>query len=80
MGFMLRQLSKTDKHAHVSVKKGLKINGEKALNALLSVFGQIKGHDTFDPQMASKLTHKDKKGVLSLITMIKEKRYGKIKA
>ena len=49
------------------------------MNILLSEFGQIEGHDTFDLQMARKLTHENKKEGLSLITTKRERRCGKIK-
>ena len=47
MGIMLSQLSKTDKHAQVSVSRDLKRHGDKALNTLLSEFGKIEGYDNF---------------------------------
>ena len=46
----------------------------------MSEFSQIHNHDTFSPQMANKLTAEQKKEALQLITMIKEKRRGKLKA
>ena len=58
---MLSKLSTTDKHAHISINEGLTGQGDKALNALLSEFGQIGGSDTFDSKMVRKLTHDDKK-------------------
>ena len=51
-----------------------------ALNALLREFGQIHKHDTFIPQLSKNLTNEQRKEALHLITMIKEKRCGKIKA
>ena len=62
------------------MKKGIKTHEEKALEALLSEFGQIHIHDTFLPQMAETLTANQRKEALQLITMIKEKRFGKVKA
>ena len=47
---------------------------------LLSEFGQIEENDTFDPHMTDKIIQENIKKVLSLLTMIKEKSYGKIKA
>ena len=50
------------------------------MEALLSEFGQIHKYDTFDPQYMDKLPAEAKREALSLITMIKEKRDGKVKA
>ena len=74
------QIAKNNKYDQVSVNKGIMRHGDKALEALLSEFSQIHNHDTFSPQMASKLTAEQRKEPLQLITMIKEKRCGKVKA
>ena len=49
MGIIMAQVSGIDKHAHVSVNEGVKRHGSEALHALLSEFGQIHKHDTFEP-------------------------------
>ena len=74
------QIAKRDKYAQVPVNKGVKMHGDKALDALLSEYGQIPNHVTFIPQMVSDLSVEQRKEALHLITMIKEKRCGKIKA
>ena len=71
VGTIFSQIAKHDKYAQMSVSKGMKRHGEKALEALLSEFGQIHGHDTFLPQMVDTLTPKQNKEALQLITMIK---------
>ena len=80
MDVIMTQLSKGDKHAQVSIKEGLKRHGDRALDALLKDLGQLHKHDTFDPQDIIGLTSGMKKEALNLITMIKEKRTGDIKA
>ena len=50
------------------------------MEALLKEFGQLHKYDTFDPQRIDKLTPKQKREALNIITMIKEKRSGTIKA
>ena len=77
---IMTQLSKGDKHAQVSIKEGLKRHGDRDLDALLKEFGQLYKHNTFDPQDISILTPEMRKEALNLITMIKEKRSGAIKA
>ena len=76
----MAHVAKDSKHAHVSMNKGVKRHGEKAVEALLSEFGQIHNYDTFDPQRIENLPSDVKSGALNLITMIKEKRDGRIKA
>ena len=64
----------------MSVPKGVKRHGEKAINALLAEYGQIHGHGTFQPLMSNTLTSEQRKNALQIITMIKEKWCGKVKA
>ena len=80
MGIILAQTTRKDKHAHVSVNEGIRRHGDEALHALLSEFGQIHKHDTFEPLDIDSISKEVKKEALNLITMIKEKRCGKIKA
>ena len=79
VGVTLTQLSKEDKYAQVSVKEGIKRHGNKAIAAVLSEFSQLNDKHVFRPRQADELTNMDKKQSLNLITMIKEKRDGKIK-
>ena len=69
MGTVFAQITRKDKHAQSSVPKGRERHGEKALNALLSEFGQIHKHATAE----------QRNQVLQIINMIKEKRCGKVK-
>ena len=80
MGTVFAQITRKDKHSQTSVPKGIERHGEKALHALLAEFEQIHKHDTFTPQFANKLTAEQRNQALQIITMIKEKRYGKVKA
>ena len=77
---MFTQIGNHDKYSQMSVSKGIKRHGDKALDALQSEFGQIHKHDTFIPQHANQLTFEQRKEALQLITMIREKRCGKVKA
>ena len=47
MNVIFAQIAKNDRHAQVSVNKGIRRHGDKALEALLSEFSQIHNHDTF---------------------------------
>jgi hypothetical protein len=63
----------------MSAKKGLKLHGEKAAEVIIKEFKQLHDKDVFKPIFASSLTTNDKKKKLQAITLIKEKRNGKIK-
>ena len=80
MGVIMVHLEKDNKHAYVSVNKGIKMHDEKAVEALLSEFGQIHKYDTFDPQRIGDFPKDVKAKALNLIAMIKEKKDGRIKA
>ena len=80
IGIIMVHVSKNDKHTHVSVNEGIRRHGDEALHILLSEFGQIHRHDTFEHLDISKLLAEVKKEALNLITMIREKRCGKIKS
>ena len=64
VGTFFSQVAKHDKYAQVSVAKVIKRHGDRALEALLSEFGQIHSHDTFLPQMADTLTPAQRKEAL----------------
>ena len=64
----------------MSVPKDIKRHGEKALEALLSEFGQIYNYDTVQPQRTDALTPAQRKEALHLITIIQEKRCVKVKS
>ena len=73
------QISKESKYAQVSVKEGIERFGESAVNAVLAEFGQLHDQHIFDPKYEKDLTIAQKKAALNLITLVKEKRCGKIK-
>jgi len=50
MEVIMAHVKKIDKHAQVSVNKEITRHGDKALEALLSEFGQLNNYNTFDPQ------------------------------
>ena len=75
----MAQLLKEDKYAQVSVQEGIKRHGDKAIAAIIKEFTQLNDKQVFKPRIHSELTNKEKKESLNLITMIKEKRDGKIK-
>ena len=79
VGVTLTQLSKDDKYAQVSVKEGIKRHDDKAIAALLNEFSQLNDIQVFKPRKADELTKVNKQQALNLITIVKEKRGGKIK-
>ena len=78
-GIMLSQMAKVDKHAQVSVKEGIKCYKQKAIDTVLKEYAQLDNKTIFDPKKQESLTSKQKSNALNLITMIKEKRFRKIK-
>ena len=79
VGTTLMQLSTTDRYAQVSINEGIRRHGDKAMAAILNKYTQLNDKKVFKPYMASELTRKEKVDALNLITMVKEKRDGKIK-
>ena len=79
VSIIMSQILKESRYAQVSVKEGIKRFGESATNAVLAEFGQLHDQHIFDPQYVRNLTDSQKKGALNLITLVKEKRCGKIK-
>ena len=73
------QISRDDKYAQVSVLEGIKRHGEKAIMAVLSEYAQLNDKEVFKACDINKLSYNDKKEALNLITMVKQKRDGKIK-
>ena len=61
------------------VNQGIKRYGKKAIEATLKEFLQLNDKRIFVPRDAKKLNCSEKKAALTLITMIKEKRDGRIK-
>ena len=75
-GIMMAQL---EQRPMVNAKEGIKRYGEKAINAILSEYGQIDDMKTFEPIDVKKMTHDEKKKALNLLTMVKKKRDGRLK-
>ena len=64
----------------MSATKGLKIFGERAENAIVEEFKQlVHTENVFEPKMFNSLTAKQRHLALRAITLIKEKRDGKVK-
>lgn len=59
--------------------EGIKRYGEKAVEAVLTEYAQLNEKGVFEPIFVDKLTTKQRKIVLNLITMVKRKRCGKVK-
>ena len=76
---MFSQISKDSKYAQVGMKEGIRRHGDKALEALLFELTQLDEKETFRPLLASSMTNEERKMALNLLTIIKEKRCGKIK-
>ena len=69
-GFIMTQMT---------AKAGIKKHGQVAIDALFQEFSQLHDLGVFEGQDARKLTDKQKRAALRAISMIKEKRCGKIK-
>ena len=78
-GVVMNQMSKQDKYAHVSVKEGIKSHGKRAIDAVLSEFTQLNDKNIFKPVNPQSMSQRGKREALNLITLVKEKRNGKIK-
>ena len=76
---MFSQISKDSKYAQVGMKEGVRRHGDRALEALLFELTQLDEKETFRPLLASSMTKEERKMALNLLTIIKEKRCGKIK-
>jgi Reverse transcriptase (RNA-dependent DNA polymerase) len=63
----------------MSAKAGIKKHGQKAIDALLVEFGQLRNKEVMKPVDVTKLTDEEKAAALPAINLIKEKRDGKIK-
>lgn len=80
VGVLMSQMTKEDKYAQVSVEEGVRQHGEQAIEAVLAEFTQLNDHDIFYiPKHNRDLTADMKKEALNLITLVEEKRCGKIK-
>jgi hypothetical protein len=63
----------------MSAKVGIKKHGKVAVDALFNEILQLHDLHVFDPRSASSLTRAQKRAALRAISVIKEKRCGKIK-
>ena len=63
----------------MSAKVGLRKHGQRAFDALLKEFAQLQEQDVFEPVDATTLTAAEKRTALRILSVIKEKRCGKIK-
>ena len=62
-----------------SVKQGLKIFGDRGVEAVLQELRQLHNRKVIIPVKASDLTPEQRKSALSYLTFLKEKRCGKVK-
>ena len=60
-------------------KRGIREHGEKSVAAILSEYSQLRDTDTVRAMNPNKLSHRQKRDALELLTLIKKKRCGKIK-
>ena len=79
LGITMTQIAKESKHAQVNVKEGIKRYGDRAVQAVFNEYAQLDNKDTFMPENANKLSLEQKREALNLITIVKEKRCGKVK-
>ena len=79
LGTIMTQIAKSSKHAQVNVKEGIRRYGDRAAKAVIKEYAQLDEKGTFEPKDPSELTGDQKVEALNLITIIKEKRCGKIK-
>ena len=63
----------------MSAEAGIKKHGQVAEEALMKEFQQFRDMDVFEPMDATTLSNENKKDALKAISVIKEKRCGKIK-
>ena len=63
----------------VSAKKGLKLFGERAAVAIITEFKQLHDKAVFKPVAQHSIPYEEKRKALRAITLVQEKRCGKIK-
>lgn len=74
----MTQLSKEDKYPQVLVREGIKRHSQKAIEAVLAKFIQLYDRQVFRPVMPNELSTEKKRAALNLMSMVKEKRNGKV--
>ena len=62
--FLNKHLHIPQMHTQMSAKKGIKIHGEKAIEALLEELAQLNDMNTFEPKHAHKLTREERREAL----------------
>ena len=63
----------------MSAKEGIKLFGERAIEALFKEFAQLDDRQVFRGVIATSLTNSQKKGALSVINLIQKKRDDELK-
>ena len=63
----------------MSAKKGIRMFGEKALEAMAKEYAQLDQLTVFTPRDSGELDYEQRRNSLNIIDLIKEKRCGKIK-
>ena len=76
---MSSQISKGGRFTLVNLNEGEKRHDQKSIEALLIKLSQFDNMNDFTPMMVDGLSNKEKKMVLNLLVIIKEKRCGKFK-
>ena len=66
-------------NTQMNTTKGIKPQGERAIEALLKEFAQLDNMNTFKPIKADSISKQERKKALRLISLIKEKRDGTLK-
>ena len=75
----MSQIAEESKHTQVIEKEGIRKYGERVLQAVLNKCAKLDNKATFSPKYNDKLTKEQKRDAANFITIIKEKRCGKIK-
>jgi len=78
VGLCMMQMDETNL-SQMHASKGIKVFGDRAIEALASEYSQLDGLVVFKPEDATKLTDQQKAAALNVIDLIKQKRCGKVK-
>lgn len=79
IGITIANIKAAQKHEQINVEEGIRRHGEKAAQTVLKEYAQLDDRKIFKTVHANHLTIKQKHDALNLITLVKEKRCGKIK-
>ena len=77
---VMAHFEKSNEHDQVGVTEGIKRHGSGAVAAVINEYKQLRDLDTVMPLKSNSLSNFQKCEALNLITLIKKKRRGKIKA